>query len=233
MIEGNDRILYSFKNNYSINKPLDIKTLYENPNREKYGYLWEDIYTRLILQTAKYRKNYKLSGFYINDKSNYRIVLGLLARNFQLTLHLKYSEWKKIPINRTQDKILWDKFLKFFNEFLNDYYLRLKKYFIEKEPNRCWINLSEFDINQKDPIYYDFLCGLESIEINTKKAKCFTNSLWKKTIEDGILENVGLNIFEDFLFEFPQTIEYAPKNIKIKLDSDIMMINDMNEFGYF
>jgi len=220
-IEKNSKILFPFKTRYNKETQLDIRDLFSDPKRDIYGYLWKDIYTKSVKQTSRYRKNYKLSGIYINSQEDYSVLIGILNRNFFLTTRLNYGKWEEMYFkNTSNEKIIWELLCERIKKYLDEYYIPIKKYLIQKRPKNLWINLNEYDISKKDPIYYGFVGEIETIEINTIDSGVFSYDLLEETIENGILKNLGEFIFDDFFENFPSIIKKLPYNILQKMDTE-------------
>jgi hypothetical protein len=231
-MEGNK--LYSFKKNYSTSNLLDIEELYKNPNREKYGYLWEDLYTRIILQTSSYRKNYKLTGFYINNPDDYESVIGIINRNFCLSVTANYNKWFSMYEFDNPGQSIWMDFFSIVNKYNRTIYHPLKKYILENKPNRLWIQISDYKITRKDPIYDRFLCGNESIEIDISENKCISSDLWEDSIKDGELKNPGELVFSGFINNFVECAKYIPNEITNKIkDSGAKTNIDLSYLGFY
>ncbi len=219
-IEENSKILFPFRNVYNRENPLDIRDLFLNPNRDVYGYLWKDIYTRSVKQTLRYRKNYKLSGIYINSKEDYPVLIGILNRNFLLSTRSNYDKWSNMINESGGENLVWELLCGRIRKYLDEYQIPMKKYLAEKKPKSLWVNLNEYDITKKDPIYYDFVCGIETIEINTTDSVVFSYDLLNETAENGILKNLGVFMFDDFFENFPSIITRLPYSILQKMNME-------------
>ena len=211
--------------------------LFDDPNREKFGFYWNDLKPEIIKQTIKYgNRDFSFSGFYIRNYEEAAISMGLFNRYFYLIYIDYFEEWSnnndlRIRLNYSKeiDKKIWEVFQNNMKNSFNLYYVPFKKFLALKRPEKCWISFSKNKLLPSDPIYSDFLCGIDSIEIGSINSLFFNMEKWVAAIKDGPMGNPEIPIVEKFLYYFPESIPFAPENIT--KDLDLGYLKKLNDFG--
>jgi hypothetical protein len=225
-------LLFPFYEYYTEENPLDIRELYDNPQREKFGYLWKDLHPSFIKQTLGYKNSRQtFTGFYITSYEDAGICLSLFNRYLYFVATNKF-EWllknfsdggvyynNIIRNGYDVDEVIWTGFSEFYKSIFTDCYVPFKKFLASKRPDKCWVSFSNHPLSPKNRPYSDFLCGLPSIEVFViKSTDYFSPKHWEDAIKEGPLEYPEIPIFQDFFNYFPGTTKYAPNNIVEKID---------------
>jgi len=218
-------IKFEFNSNYSIRKPLDIKNLFDDPERRKHGFYWE-LDPIFIKQTRKYKINANFFGFYISSQEDAGISLALFNRAFYLAFLELFKSWEILEgsilkmdpnlLSRIDSK-RWERFYENLKESFNIYYLPFKKFLASKRPEKCWVSFSDHSFSPNDPIYSDFLCGIQSVDLSTI-GSFIESKVWESAIKEGPLANPEIFITERFFQVFPGSIKFAPEKISKRFE---------------
>jgi hypothetical protein len=229
-------IRFEFNSNYTIRKSLDIKQLLDKPEREKHGFYWE-LNPLFIKQTRKYKTDAKFFGFYISSQEEAGVSLALFNRAFYLAFIELFKSWekqedsyKKIDPNILSriDSVRWDGFYENLKDSFNIYYLPFKKFLASKRPEKCWVSFSDHSFSPNDPIYSDFLCGIQSVDLSTI-GSFIESKTWELAIKEGPLANPEILITERFFQTFPGSIKFAPETISKRFDVDDL--GELHKYG--
>jgi|694.fasta_scaffold01463_56 hypothetical protein len=229
-------VMFEFNSNYTIRKPLDIKQLLDKPEREKHGFYWE-LNPIFIKQTRKYKTDAKFFGFYISSQEEAGVSLALFNRAFYLAFIELFKSWekhedsyKRIDPNILSriDSIRWDGFYENLKDSFNIYYLPFKKFLASKRPEKCWVSFSDHSFSPNDPIYSDFLCGIQSVDLSTI-GSFIESKTWESAIKEGPLANPEILITERFFQTFPGSIKFAPETISKRFDVDDL--EELHKYG--
>lgn len=227
---------FEFNSNYSIRNPIDIKSLFNNTEREKHGFYWE-LNPIFIKQTRKYKTDANFFGFYIQSQEDAAISLAIFNRAFYLAFLELFKSWeiveertgKNYPNFLTGiDSIRWDRFYESLKESFNIYYLPFKKFLASKRPERCWVSFSDHSFSPNDPIYSDFLCGIQSVDLSSI-GSFIESKVWESAIKEGPLANPDIYITERFFQVFPGSIKFAPEKISKKFE--VGDLAELHKFG--
>lgn len=227
---------FEFNSNYTPRKPLDIKQLFDNPEREKHGFYWE-LDPIFIKQTRKYKTGSDFSGFYISSQEEAGISLAIFNRAFYLAFLELFKLWEisegsvnKINPNFLSgiDSIRWDRFYENLKDSFNIYYLPFKKFLASKRPEKCWVSFSDHSFSPNDPIYSDFLCGIQSVDLSSI-GSFIEPKTWERAIKEGPLTNPEMSITERFFQTFPGSIKFAPETIAKRFDVDDL--EELHKYG--
>jgi hypothetical protein len=229
-------VRFEFNSNYTIRKPLDIKQLFDNPEREKHGFYWE-LNPEFIKQTRKYKIDANFFGFYISSQEEAGISLAIFNRAFYLSFLKVFNEWIKHEDTYTRidpnilsriDSIRWEGFYENLKDSFNIYYLPFKKFLASKRPERCWVSFSDHSFSPNDPIYSDFLCGIQAVDLS-KIGSFIEPKTWESAIKEGPLANPEIAITERFFQVFPGSIKFAPEAISKKFD--VKDLEELHKYG--
>jgi hypothetical protein len=227
---------FEFNSNYTIRKPLDIKQLFDNPERVKHGFYWE-LNPIFIKQTRKYKTDSDFSGFYISSQEEAGISLAIFNRAFYLAFLKLFKSWEiyedsliKIdPHFSTQiDRRRWERFYENLKDSFNIYYLPFKKFLASKRPEKCWVSFSDHSFSPNDPIYSDFLCGIQSVDLSSI-GSFIESKTWECAIKEGPLTNPEMSITERFFQTFPGSIKFAPETISKRFD--VEDLGELHKYG--
>ena len=229
-------IRFEFNSNYTIRNPLDIKQLFDNPERTKYGFYWE-LNPIFIKQTRKYKTESNFFGFYISSQEEAGISLALFNRAFYLAFIEVFKAWEisegyliKIDSDFSSriDRLRWEGFYENLKDSFNIYYLPFKKFLASKRPEKCWVSFSDHSFSPNDPIYSDFLCGIQSVDLSTI-GSFIESKTWESAIKEGPLANPEISITERFFQTFPGSIKFAPETISKRFDVDDL--GELHKYG--
>lgn len=237
-------VIFPFSETYSKRNLLDMKDLFDDPKREKYGYLWKGLQPDSIKQTFKYRyhKN-PFIGFYVSSYEEAAICISLYNRYFYLNLTSKFDWYlsnfskdgfyydRTIRSGYDKDEMIWIGFYEYLKNCFNYYYVPFKRFLASKRPDRFWVSFDPVPLKPKDPVYLDFLCGIPSVEVLSSLGiqDAFTEDLWEKAIKEGPLEHPEIPILRSFVDYFPGTTKYIPEKVFEKID--IGSFRELKDFG--
>jgi|LauGreDrversion4_2_1035121.scaffolds.fasta_scaffold15136_3 hypothetical protein len=237
-------VIFPFYEIYSEENPLDIKELFNNPEREKHGYLWKDLYPSIVKQTSRQKYHRKpFIGIYVSSYEEAAICISLFNRYFYLSLISRF-DWflnsfsqngiyhrKMVESGYDRDEIIWTGFYEYLKDCFNYYYVPFKRFLASKRPDKCWVSFDPQPLSPKDPVYSDFLCGLPSVEVLSYYGHQinFTTEHWESAIKEGPLEHPEIPILKDFIDYFPGTVKYIPEHIFEKID--IGSLRELKDFG--
>lgn len=235
-------IIADFSELYLLEGPIHRSKLFINPEREKYGYLWNISPDQLDLGNI----GVSLQGILITNDLDARMVLALYNRLFfdsnkeSLVKGIKsyINTLKNIsnPSNAELDKLYWENFNGLLKEIYNRDYAPFKKFLNEPVKNNIWVPLFG-ETSSMDPTarkgYYQmikWIIGENTIilDINSKYNKYWQ---WEETIlhSEGPMGNPELPIIESFCIEYPGSIKHVPDGIVKKLDLDTL--GGLSDFG--
>lgn len=230
------KVSFEFNSHYLARNPLDVKLLFNNTDREKYGFYWE-LNPIFIKQTRKYKINSNFFGFYISSQEDAGISLALFNRAFYLSFLKMFKLWEvyeesasKINPNFLSkiDRIRWERFYKVLKESFDTYYLPFKKFLASKRPEKCWVSFSDHLFSPNDPIYSDFLCGIQPVDLS-EIGHFIEPATWKSAINEGPLANPEIFITERFFQVFPGSIKFAPDKISKRFD--VEGLEELHKYG--
>lgn len=229
-------ILFPFYEYYTREYPLDMNEIFENPERNKFGYLWKDLSSEFIKQTSKYTNSKIIfTGFYLTSYEDAGICLSLFNRYIYLLLTSNFETYTKKTLSlkniynpdEDRDLTIWKLFHNDLVLIYQHFYIPFKKFLASKRPERCWISISQQKLGPKDPIYSDFLCDVPVIE--AVPPGNFSHKFWEDVIKEGPFLNPEIYILQSFFDYFPGTAKYAPDKITEKVE--IESYKDLKDFG--
>lgn len=238
-IKGIDKIadLYEV---YLTNGPINKNLLFNNPDRDRWGYLW-DISPEWIMGIEK-NVGDSLRGILITDDRDARVVQGIYNRCF-------FDSNKKALLNGANfkqtggtlqlsqaglDKIRWDSYYDLLTTLYANDYIPLKRYLGQPVKEKIWIPLfpetSHMDKMSRKSYYQiiKWIIGNETIilEIPDKYELWW---MWEEAIKAGPMGNPELVFLEDFATEYPGSIKHIPEKIQEALHVD--PLRDLDYFG--
>ena len=235
--------IVDFSEYYIENGPIHKNSLFTNPDREKWGYLWDISPEHLIGIQKNIGQNFR--GILITNDMDARVFQGLFNRVFfNMNKSALLSGLKsfitgtkgKVKLSDPEiDKINWDAYYDLFTTLYASDYIPLKKYLSNPVKEKIWVPLfpeySHMD-NLSRKGYYQlikWIIGNETIILEIPR-KYEISWIWETIILDhGPMENPELLFLEDFAVEYPASIKYIPKNIVDKIG--VQPLGDLDYFG--
>jgi hypothetical protein len=226
---------------YMANGPINKSILFNNPDRSKFGYLW-DISPEWILGIQK-NIGESLRGILITDDMDARVVQGLYNRCFfdaNKRALLNGANFKQtggtLQLSQAAlDKIRWDSYYDLLTTLYANDYVPLKKYLSQPVKEKIWIPLfpstSHMDKMSRKSYYQliKWIIGNDTIilEIPDKYESWW---IWEEAIKgEGPMGNPELLFLEDFATEYPGSIKHIPEKIQDTLN--VEPLKDLDYFG--
>ena len=241
-IKGINTIM-DFSGYYMEHGLIHKNSLFNNPDRDKWGYLWEISPEHISGVEKNVGENFL--GILITNDLDARVFQGLFNRVFFMMNKSAIIEGVKSLISRPQgkkqltntdlDKLAWTTYHEIFTSLYSSDYIPLRKYLSQPVGAKIWIPLFP-EYSHMDKLarkgYYQlikWIIGNEPIIIELP-SKYEISWIWESVIlDDGPMENPELLFMEDFAVEFPGSIKYIPKNIVEKIG--VQPLGDLDYFG--
>ena len=238
-------LVADFSEIYLESGPINKNLLFNKPQREKYGYLW-DISTEQISGVGNI--NEVITGILIKNDLDARVVLGLYNRAFynmnqsailgKLDDTMRFRKTGTVSNGICDEEERWKAFSEILKSVYAQDYIPIKKFLNTPVGDKIWIpifnSISSLDDKIARKGYYATLkwfMGNNTIilEIQKRYENYWT---WANVIEgEGPMENPELQLIENFALKNASSIEYIPKKIVDKLD--IGFLGEAGKLGIF
>lgn len=226
---------------HMTNGPINKSLLFNNPDREKWGYLW-DISAEWI-QGIERDLGESIRGILIKDDMDARVVQGLYNRcffNSNKKALLAGANFKQtggtLQLSQSGlDKIRWTSYYDLLTTLYANDYIPLKRYLSQPVKEKIWIPLfpetSHMDKMSRKSYYQmiKWVIGNDTIILEIPD-KYETWWMWEEVIKgEGPMGNPELNFLEDFATEYPGSIKHIPEKIQDSLN--VEPLRDLDFFG--
>jgi hypothetical protein len=229
-----------FSEYYLEHGPINRSILFQRPDREKFGYLW-DIPAETLQNIGNIGSNF--TGILITNDFDARVVLGLYnrvffrANNGAMINELKNPPpaWNYAkPAQKRSDQQMWQDFNQILHKTYSADYTPVKKFLSDPVTKKIWIPLFK-DYGKLDKImrknYYQtikWIIGDDPLilELPYRYEDHWT---WVEGIQEGPMENPELLFIENFATDYPASIKYIPQKIQDKLG--IRFLGQLGDLG--
>jgi len=241
-IKGIDLVV-DFSEYYMENGLISKNTLFNNPDRDKLGYLW-NLSPEYISGIQK-NVGENFLGILITNDLDARVVQGLFNQVFfkmnKLSLMSGLKRFStgvkgKVKLTDAENNLMnWDTYHELFTTLYTNDYIPLKKYLSIPVSQKIWIPLfpefSHMDRLSRKGYYQliKWVIGNDPIILELP-AKYEISWIWEEVIlGEGPSLNPELMFLENFATEYPGSIKHMPNDIVDKLG--IQPLGDLDYFG--